>query len=143
MLNRRASGRDSVSSTGWLAVRWLHVLAMALFVGGQLVLAVAIVPTLRGAHGDQLRSIARRFGWASLAALVVLIATGSALAAHDDVWGSGTLHVKLALVVLVGALIAWHMRRPGAHAIEGVVFLVSIAIVWLGLALAHGPLPFG
>ena len=132
-----------MSGTGWLAVRWLHVLAMALFVGGQLVLAVAIVPTLRGAQREQLRAIARRFGWASLAAVAVLIATGSALAAHDELWGSSTLRVKLALVVVVAGLIAWHMRRPQAHAIEALVFLVSLAIVWLGLALAHGPLPFG
>jgi len=132
-----------VSGAGWLAVRWLHVLAMALFVGGQLVLVVAIVPVLRGAHREPLRAIARRFGWASLAALVVLAATGSAMAARGSRWDSGTLQVKLGLVVAVLALIVWHMRRPGAHAIEGVVFLLSIVIVWLGLALAHGPLPFG
>jgi uncharacterized membrane protein len=130
-------------SAGWLAVRWLHVLAMALFVGGQIVLVVAIVPTLRGAHREQLRAIARRFGMASLAARVVLAATGSAMAGHRSLWESGTLQVKLALVVVVVALILWHMRRPGAHAIEAVVFLISLAIVWLGLALAHGPLPFG
>jgi uncharacterized membrane protein len=129
-------------SAGWLAVRWLHVLAMALFVGGQILLVVAVVPALRASDRAGLRAIARRFGWASLGALAVLAATGSALAAHDGVWDSGTLHVKLALVVIVAALIAWHVRRPGQHAIEAVVFLVSLAIVWLGLALAHGPLPF-
>lgn len=128
---------------GWLALRWLHVLAMALFVGGQLILAIAVVPALRPQHRPELRAIARRFGWASLAALGVLIATGSALASHDHRWSSGTLHVKLALVACVGMLIAWHIRRPEAHAIEGLVFLASLAIVWLGLALAHGPLPFG
>jgi uncharacterized membrane protein len=127
---------------GWLAIRWLHVLAMALFVGGQLMLVIAIVPTLRGGQRDALRTIARRFGWASVTALAVLIATGTALASHDGWWDAGTLQVKLALVVVVGVLIVWHLRRPGAHAIEGLVFLVSLAIVWLGLALAHGPLPF-
>ena len=132
-----------MSGAGWLAVRWLHVLAMALFVGGQLMLLVAVIPALRDGQRPALRSIARRFGWASLAALGVLIATGTALASHDMRWSSGTLHVKLALVVTVGALIGWHLRRPNAHAIEGLVFLVSLAIVWLGLALAHGPLPFG
>jgi hypothetical protein len=132
-----------MSGAGWLAVRWLHVLAMALFVGGQLMLLVAVLPALRDGQRPALRSIARRFGWASLAALGVLIATGTALASHDMRWSSGTLHVKLALVVAVGALIGWHLRRPNAHAIEGLLFLVSLAIVWLGLALAHGPLPFG
>ena len=129
--------------TGWLAIRWLHVLAMALFVGGQLVLAVAVVPALRERHRPALRQIARRFGLASAVAIAVLVATGSALATHDHRWDSGTLQVKLALVVLIGLLIAWHVRRPEAHAIEAVVFLVSLAVVWLGLALAHGPLPFG
>jgi uncharacterized membrane protein len=126
----------------WLAIRWLHVLAMALFVGGQLVLVVAVVPVLRERDRPSLRAIARRFGWASLVALGVLIATGSALASHEHSWSSGTLQVKLSLVAGAGALIAWHIRRPDAHVIEGVIFLVSLAIVWLGLALAHGPLPF-
>ena len=93
----------SVSATGWLAVRWLHVLAMALFVGGQLVLVVAVIPALRTDQRPALRAVARRFGWASLAALGVLIATGSALASHDMRWDSGTLQVKLALVVGVAA----------------------------------------
>ena len=132
-----------MSSGAWLAVRWLHVLAMALFVGGQLFLVIAVIPVLRGGDRERLRAVARRFGWASLAALGVLIATGSALAGRDDRWSSGTLQVKLALVAGAGLLIAWHLRRPGAHAIEGLVFVVSLAIVWLGLALAHGPLPFG
>lgn len=132
-----------MSGAGWLAVRWLHVLAMALFVGGQLVLVVAIVPVLRRSHREPLRAIARRFGWASLAALAVLVGTGSAMAGRESRWESGTLQVKLGLVAAVVALIVWHMRRPSAHAIEGLVFLISLAIVWLGLALAHGPLPFG
>jgi uncharacterized membrane protein len=130
-------------SGGWLALRWLHMLAMALFVGGQLVLVVAVIPALRHSDRAALRAIARRFGWASLAALGVLIATGSALAAHGGLWGSSTLHVKLALVVTVAGLIAWHLRRPAAHVIEGLILLASLAIVWLGLALAHGPRPFG
>ena len=87
----------------WEAVRWLHLLAMAFFVGGQLVLAAAVVPAFRGAEGrdrEPLRAIARRFG-------------------------QGT--------ILVGA----HLRRPTNHALDGAIFLVSLAIVWLGIAIAH------
>jgi uncharacterized membrane protein len=127
----------------WLGVRWLHVLAMALFVGGQMFLVAAVIPALRSRDRDALLAIARRFGSASAVALGVLIATGAAMASRTDRWDSGTLQVKLALVVTVTGLIAWHLRRPTAHAIEGLIFLVSLAIVWLGLALAHGPLPFG
>jgi uncharacterized membrane protein len=124
--------------TAWELVRWLHLLAMAFFVGGQLFLVVAVVPALRGA-GDRegLRAVARRFGWGSLVALAVLVPTGAAMASHFGDWERGTLHVKLALVVVAGGLIVWHMRRPQQHWIEGLVFVVSLAIVWLGVALAH------
>jgi uncharacterized membrane protein len=123
--------------TGWLIVRWLHVLAMAFFVGGQLFLAAAVVPVERRAPDrERLRAIARRFGWGTLAAIAVLVATGVAMASHFHDWGSGKLHVKLALVGVVAVLVVWHMRRPRWHAIEGAIFLISLAIVWLGVSLA-------
>ena len=124
----------------WEAVRWLHLLAMAFFVGGQLVLAAAVVPAFRRAEGrdrEPLRAIARRFGQGTLVAIAVLVATGAAMASHFGDWDSPTLHVKLALVVLVGALVGVHIRRPTNHALDGAIFLVSLAIVWLGVALAH------
>lgn len=123
----------------WLGVRWLHVLAMAFFVGGQLVLAVAVVPAERTAPDrTRLRAAARRFGYGTLVAIAVLVATGSAMASHYQLWSDGTLQLKLALVGLVAVLVAWHMRRPTMHALEAAVFLVSLVIVWLGLTLAHG-----
>jgi hypothetical protein len=60
------------------------------------------------------------------------------MAADADRWDDGTLHVKLALVAAVVGLVLWHMRRPQQHAAEGAVFVVSIAIVVLGVELAHG-----
>jgi len=30
-----------------------------------------------------------------------------------------------------------HIRRPTNHALDGAIFVVSLAIVWLGVALAH------
>jgi uncharacterized membrane protein len=123
----------------WQAVRWLHVLAMAFFVGGQLLLAVAVVPVERSAPDrDRLRAIARRFGYGTLVAIAVLLASGSAMASHFDLWGDGTLQFKLALVALVAVLVVWHIRRPTMHALEAAIFVVSLVIVWLGLTLAHG-----
>jgi uncharacterized membrane protein len=124
----------------WEAVRWLHLLAMAFFVGGQLLLAAAVVPAFRGSEGrdrEPLRAIARRFGQGTLVALAVLVATGAAMASHFDDWSNGNLHVKLGLVVLVGLLVGAHLRRPTNHALDGAIFLVSLAIVWLGVAIAH------
>lgn len=123
----------------WLLVRWLHLVAMAFFVGGQLLLVVAVVPVERRAPDrERLRLVARRFGYGTLVAVAVLLATGAAMASHTAAWGDGTLHLKLALVALVAVLVVWHMRRPGMHALEAVVFLLSLVIVWLGLSLAHG-----
>ena len=117
----------------------LHVLAMAFFVGGQIVVAAAVVPVERHAPDrERLRAIARRFAYGTLVAVAVLVATGSALAGHEHVWGSGTLHLKLALVGVVALLLVWHVLRPTMHAIEAAVFLVSLVIVWLGLKLAPG-----
>jgi uncharacterized membrane protein len=129
----------------WELMRSLHLLAMAYFVGGQLLLAAVILPTLReGRRGPLeapkrviIRRAARRFAAGSLVALAVLAATGVAMASEYADWERGALHVKLALVALVTGLIVWHTRRPERHAIEGVVFLVSLAIVWLGVQLAH------
>jgi uncharacterized membrane protein len=53
-------------------LRYLHLLAMAFFVGGQLFLAAVVVPTLRGdAERARLRTVARRFGAGTLVAMAV------------------------------------------------------------------------
>jgi uncharacterized membrane protein len=126
-------------SEAWLAVRGLHVLAMAFFVGGQLFLVAAVVPVERRAPDPRrLRAVARRFGYGTLVAVAVLLVTGAAMASHYERWSDGTLQVKLALVALMGVLVVWHIRRPALHALEAVVFVLSLIIVWLGLTLAHG-----
>ena len=55
---------------------------------------------------ESLRAIARRFGYGTLVALLVLIATGTAMAFHFDLWSNGAFHIKLALVALVGVLLS-------------------------------------
>lgn len=113
---------------------------MAFFVGGQMMLAAVVVPVGRRRSGDResLRLIARRFGYGTLVALLVLVATGTAMAFHLDLWGDSTFHVKLALVLAVGVLLVWHIRRSDLHIFEAVIFLLSLAIVWLGLYLSNG-----
>ncbi len=126
-----------MDSTLWQAVLWLHLVAMAFFLGGQLLLAVAVVPALRGDENrEQLRAVARRFGWGSLVALGVLIATGAALASHLHVWSDGALHVKLALVAVALVLVGLHLRYSRAHLLQAAVFLVTLAIVWEAIRLA-------
>jgi uncharacterized membrane protein len=125
----------------WQAILYLHLLAMAFFVGGQLVFGIAVVPVLRGDPDPErarMRGVARRFGYGSLAALGVLVATGWAMASHYGLWDSSTLQWKLGLVALVVGLTLLHLRLPKLHALQGAILLASLAIVWLGLELATG-----
>lgn len=123
----------------WFVIRWLHLLAMAFFVGGQLLLVAAVVPVERQTPDrDRLRAIARRFGYGTLVAIAVLAATGTAMASHAHLWGDPTFQAKLGLVLVVLALIVWHIRRPTLHLLDGAIFVLSLAIVWIGLYLANG-----
>jgi putative copper export protein len=123
----------------WTVIRFLHVVALAVFVGGQLLLVVAVVPVLRGRDEDAaMRTVARRFGIASAAALLVLIITGAAMAGHLSRWSDPILQAKLALLVLIGVLLALHVLTPYTRAVSLSVLATSILIVWLGIRLTHG-----
>jgi uncharacterized membrane protein len=135
----RGSLARSLAVAFWRGVLWLHLLAMAFFVGGQLMLAAIVVPILRtGDDRTQLRMAARRFGLGTLIAVALLIITGAAMASHDHLWSDSTLHLKLGLVVLVLVLIGAHMRRPAWHVLDAAIFVVSLVIVWLGIVLVTG-----
>jgi uncharacterized membrane protein len=120
-------------STGWQIVVFVHLVAMAFFLGGQLLVAIS-VPVLRSDR-ELLRGVARRFGWGSLAALAILAATGAALASHEHRWGSSTLHLKIALTALLVALALAHLRYSRAHVLQGAIFVLTLAVVWLGVRL--------
>ena len=123
----------------WQAVLYVHLLAMAFFVGGQLVFGLAVVPVLRGdSDRERMRAIARRFGFGSLVALGVLIVSGWAMASHYDLFGDSTLQWKLALVGAVIGLTIVHLRKPKLHALQAAILGLTLVIVWLGLELVVG-----
>jgi uncharacterized membrane protein len=122
----------------WQIVLYLHLLAMAFFVGGQLFLAVVVVPVqARRSAAIELGPIARRFGVASVVALAILVITGAALASHLHLWASPTLQAKLALLGLVLVLSAAHLRCPRVHVLQVAVLVTTLTIVYLGLELAE------
>jgi putative copper export protein len=123
---------------GWTLIRFLHVVALAFFVGGQLMLALAVVPAVRR-HGDEaaIRAVARRFGIGSLVAVLTLVATGAAMASHFARWEDDVLRAKLALVVLIGVLIGLHVVAPKSRALSAALLVTSLVVVWLGLELVH------
>ena len=121
----------------WTLIRFLHIVALAFFVGGQLLL-VAVVPVVRRHGGDAaLRGVARRFGMGSLVAIVVLVATGAAMASHFALWLDDVLRLKLALVVLIGVLIALHIAAPTSRALSIAILVATLLVVWLGVELTH------
>lgn len=132
-----AASRSLARIDGWEFIRFLHLISMAFFVGGQLVLAVAVTPALRGQDRSLMREAAKRFGIGSAVALVVIVATGIAMASHFQVWGAGTLHWKIGLLIVVFALTGLHTRTPYTRLISIVTLVISIVIVLLGVALAH------
>jgi uncharacterized membrane protein len=119
---------------------YLHILGAAVWVGGLIVVG-ALVPAVRDVTDDRdvIRAVARRFGVVSWVALVVQVTTGS-LMILDRAWTT-TLTVKISLVILSAILAAWHSlaardQSPAMRgAIQGVIMLLALVIVWLAIQL--------
>ena len=102
-------------------------------------LVVAVAPALRGNPDDgAMRSVARRFGIGSAVALVVIIASGAAMASHFDLWGDSVLQAKLMVLVLIFVLTGLHVVTPYTRALSYAVVVASFVMVWLGLKLTYG-----
>jgi putative copper export protein len=121
----------------WELVRYLHLLALAVFVGGQILLVVAIVPVLRDQREELMLSVARRFGVASAVAIGVLLVTGIAMASHFSRWQDETLQAKLAVLVVVAVLTGLHIATPRSRGISISLVASSLLVVWLGVAMTH------
>jgi uncharacterized membrane protein len=118
-------------------VLFIHVIAMAFFVGGQIMLAATIVPVERSNPDPaRMKAIAQNFGWGSLVAIGVSIFTGMLLASHYELWSDGALHIKLTLLVLTFASLLAHMKYPKVHALMGLTFALTLGVVWFGLELS-------
>jgi uncharacterized membrane protein len=123
----------------WTLIRFLHLTGVIFFVGGQLLLVVAVAPVLRRTADDAaMRAVARRFGLGGAVALVLIVATGVAMASHYGVWGDPVLHAKLALLVLIGVLVPLHIMSARTRAISAALVVSSVLVVWLGVELTYG-----
>jgi putative copper export protein len=145
----------------WSLVVFIHILAATFWVGGQLMLAVVVLPLLRrGARPEVVRDLAgavgRRFATVTnFGLLPALVATGALLAWHDGVRPDNlittpfgrVLLVKVVLVAVVFTLAGLHgvavqrLSRRGARGLALATLLLSIAILGLAAALAVLPGP--
>lgn len=123
----------------------LHVLAAAVWVGGQLVL-VGLLPSARRMQADGARALARAFARMAWPAYAVLVATG--------IWNVTTIHLsqqgtawkavlgaKLAVVLVAGVASFGHTRataRAWVAVWGSVAGLSSVAALFMGILLA-GP----
>lgn len=121
----------------WTVIRFLHLLAIAFFIGGQLMLVTVVTPALRGQDRQLMREAAKRFGIGSAIALLVIIVTGAAMASHFKRWGDSTLHWKIGLLVAVFVLTGLHTKTPYTRALSLIVLALSLVIFFLGVTLAH------
>ena len=130
-------------SVSWDTIRlFLHVLAAAVWVGGQITLA-ALVPVLRRLGTEIPRAAARRFNQVGWPAFGVLILTGiwNVVAVRSQVSGSyeTTLIIKIAVVAVSGVAAALHARarsRTGVAVFGALTGISALAAVFLGVLLA-------
>lgn len=130
------------------SVRWLHLIAASIWVGGLIVLG-ALVAAVRRAGADRsiLTAMARQFGWVSWTAMGLAFATGVVQLARSDVSlatdteYAKALFIKLALVGVAAALALFHQvtarnSSPVVRgAVQGIILLVSLGIVGAAVAL--------
>jgi putative copper export protein len=129
-------------------VRFLHLVAAAVWVGGLITLG-ALVMAVRRAGADRaiLKAMAQQFGRVSWAAMAVAIVTGVIQLAQLDIslsndTGYATmLLVKLTLVGIAAGLTLFHQltaktASPASRGIiQGLVLVTSLGIVAAAVAL--------
>jgi hypothetical protein len=149
-----------VSYQLWFAVRYVHIASAAVLAGGAM-LAAAVCGTAAGLDIGVLTTIASAYEWTfwSLAGIVAATGVSNLGLKGDGLLGPGTswgvaLSVKLGAALFLLALsfvrtdiiAGWHpdsrihdarVRRvlTALYAVTGVTLL---AVLWLGLGLAHG-----
>ena len=134
----------------WILVRFLHLSAAAIWVGGQVALFLAVPPIRQAAsNANQIVGvIGRRFGMVAEPALLVLLLTGMAQASHLDMWDRRQVQEKLTTLIIIVALTGVHgmigqrIARGDEHLrrTSRIISVVNLALgfvaIWLAADLA-------
>ncbi|MFV1999349.1 MAG: hypothetical protein ACC654_03190 [Acidimicrobiia bacterium] len=125
-------------------VKWIHLLAAAVWTGGLIVLAF-LVTAIRTATDDVgvLRATARRFSVVSWVALGTAVVTGVWMyAEHGEPWADFSLKGTLVIVAAGLALVHQFTAKRTSPALRGiiqlVILLVSIGIFGAAVTLFPG-----
>jgi uncharacterized membrane protein len=123
------------------AVRWIHLLSVAVWTGGLITMA-ALVPALRkaGADIEIIRAAARQFGRVSWTAMALAVVTGLIQANNFGYSITGTvIGTKVQVVGVMIALAAFHQftakrTSPGLRgAIQGIILVLAILTFWFAV----------
>jgi len=129
-------------------VRWFHLVATAVWVGGLITLG-ALVMAVRRADADRsiLKAMAQQFGRVSWTAMAVAITTGiiqlsrSDESLSDDTGYATALFIKLTLVGLAAGLTLFHQMTaktasPASRGVvQGLILLTSLGIMAAAVAI--------
>jgi putative copper export protein len=123
---------------------FLHVLAVAVWVGGQIVLA-GLVPAIRTSAPEALPKVAQAFARVAWPAMIVIVFTGmwglgSSSASDSDTAYMVTFAVKMVMVFIAVAATVVHSQgsSKAAKAIGGALGLLgSLLAAYAGILLAH------
>lgn len=124
---------------------FLHIIASAVWVGGQFALA-GVVPVLRKAAPDAMKPVARAFARVAWPAFAVLVITGLWNLVEVNVTDTSTeyqvtIFVKVLLSMVAAGAVAVHQvgRSKAALAIGGALgALASVAALFVGILLRTG-----
>lgn len=126
---------------------FLHLVGVSVWLGGQLLLVVGVVPALRGMDPEARRElvvlVGRRFGQVSGPALVLILVTGIWMAATYDLSPSEstTLQHKLEAVAVVLASLVVHVVAAArgkvrvSRASAFVTLAATLVVVWFATGL--------
>lgn len=123
---------------------FLHLMAVAVWVGGQIVLA-GLVPTIRAAAPESLPKVAQAFARVAWPAMIVIVFTGAWGLGVVDAADAGTKYmttfaIKMFLVFVAVAATVIHSQgtSKAAKAIGGAFGLLgSLLAAYAGILLAH------
>ena len=129
-------------------IRWFHLLAAGVWVGGLITLGALVAAGRRaGADWSVLQAMARQFGRLSWVAMGFAVVTGVMqlsrldFSLRDDTGYATTLMIKLALVGTAAGLALFHqlMAKTSTPAkrglIQGLILLFSLGILSAAVSL--------
>jgi hypothetical protein len=127
---------------------WLHLVGAALWLGGLVTLAAAVLVAYRALPRDSFRLLVRRLGWtfAGLSALAWLLIGSSGIALAFGLGWPRLVVVKTGLAVALLAATALHVATGRlresrlavtvSRALAVLVFAGTLVIFWLGVRVA-------